>query len=404
MKPSRSKKYLPRGLIVIGSLVVILVVVGLFSLPALQKRWKAPLGPALDLPTHTPTLPGITSTQSGNTNQKILTQTASSPGPLSASSSPALTQPSLETLPAQILSSPTSTPAPLCGGPPVMVVLGVGVDTEDNTYKYGLGDAIRIARLDFVTPKVTVLTLPRDLWVEIPDISEHYGIDHGKLNQSYLYGTPGMGYFDNPSAGPGLMARTLDLNFGLRVDHYGAVNMLTFSRIIDAVGGIDIYLPTDVDGTPTNELTEDMGYFYAGQQHFTGDEALRFSRIRKRYNDLTRADHQSMVLCALKKKLLAPSVLPRIPQIISAFQGSVITDLSLEQMGQMACLLPYLGKDNLIFTSLPDEIMKPGRALDPRMGKYTFVMDVDFNVIRDYVSQFLDGSWPAGAGEDNTCQ
>ncbi len=71
-----------------------------------------------------------------------------------------------------------------------------------------------------------------------------------------------------------MLARTLDLNFGLRVDHYGAVDMSTFVEIVDAVGGLEIYLPYDVDGRPIDEKTEDMGYFNAGQQHFTGEEAL----------------------------------------------------------------------------------------------------------------------------------
>lgn len=393
-----------RVYIFIGGLLALFTLATVLFLPEIQRRWSAPLGPALELPTYTPALITQTSSQQGSiqsfqistisTNQSTqagIVSTASLPVTPTGSSPPA--------------SAEIATPmrAPLCGGPPVMVVLGVGVDTEDNTYTYGLGDAIRIARLDFVTPRVTVLSMPRDLWVEIPDISDHYGISQGKLNQSYLYGSPGMGYYDGAGAGPGLMARTLDLNFGLRVDHYGAVNMLTFSRIVDAVGGIEIYLPEDVDGRPTNETTEDMGYFDSGQQHFTGDEALRFSRIRKRYNDFTRMDHQSMVLCALKKKLLAPTVLPRIPKVITAFQDSVVTDLSLEQLSQMACLLPYLEKENLIFTSLPEEIMQPGRAVNPQTGQTTFVMDVDFDVIRTYVKDFLAGTWPVEGGEETTC-
>lgn len=110
-----------------------------------------------------------------------------------------------------------------------------------------------------------------------------------------------------------------------------------------------------------------------------------------------------MVLCALKKKLLTPAVLPRIPKIIAAFQDSVITDLSLEQLSQMACLLPYLDKQSLIFSGLPQDIMNQGRAYNPQMNKTTFVMDVDFDLIRDYVRQFLAGTWPVEGGEGFTC-
>ncbi len=274
-----------------------------------------------------------------------------------------------------------------------MTILAVGADSGPD-YLYGLADVIRIVRVDFVTPKVSVLSLPRDLWVEIPEIENPYGITHGKLNQSFFYGSPGMGYYQGPGGAPGLLARTLDLNFGLRVDHYGAVDMSTFVEIVDAVGGLEIYLPYDVDGRPIDEKTEDMGYFNAGQQHFTGEEALRFSRIRKKYNDFTRMDHQNMVICALKEKITSPAVITRIPQMIAAFQDSVLTDLSPEQLTQLACLAPKLSSENLLFTGLPEEILSPGRVYSPQQKNQVFIMEADFEVIRDYVSQFMAGTWP----------
>ena len=79
--------------------------------------------------------------------------------------------------------------------------------------------------------------------VKIPYLSSHLdGQDHEKLNQAYLYGNPGDGfhYWDDPSAGPGLLALTLNVNFGVNVDHYLAVNMQTFVKMVDAVGGIDV--------------------------------------------------------------------------------------------------------------------------------------------------------------------
>jgi LCP family protein required for cell wall assembly len=317
--------------------------------------------------------------------------------PKPANSEPTATVATVSTLP------PTS--APYCGGPEVMTVLAIGADSGID-YLYGLGDVIRIARVDFVTPKITVLSMPRDLWVELPEGIKPPGdkeaVTHSKLNQTYFYGNPGMGYYDGPGAGPGLMARALDLNFGLRVDHYGAVNMQTFVKIVDAVGGIDIYLPTDVDGRPVDSKTADMGYFEAGQQHFTGEEALRFSRIRKRYNDFTRMDHQNMVICALREKMLTPAVLPKIPKIVAAFQGSILTDLSLKQIGQMACLLPHLKRENIIFTSLPQEILSEGRVYSPIQKDRTFVLEADFDVIRDYVDRFMAGSWPSEPKEP-TC-
>lgn len=369
-----------------GALLILVIVAALLVLPHARQRWSAPLGPALDLPTYTPTRPLPTATKLAPTSSPQVSSATPGGEPVTATAEPTAS------------ITPVPTPEPLCGGPAVMYILGVGVDTEDNSYSYGLGDAIRLARIDFVTPKVTVLSLPRDLWVEIPDISDHYGITHGKLNQSFLYGGPGMGYFDGPGEGPGLMARTIDLNLGLRADHYGAVNMITFSMIVDAVGGIDIYLPTDVDGTANELRRENMGYFYAGDNHFTGNQALRFSRIRKGIGDFNRADNQTLVLCALKEKLIAPSVLPKIPQIIDSFRNSVITDLSLEQMSQLACLLPHLEKENLLFASLPAELFEDGFIYSPQMRNNTFALQADFEELHAYIERFKAGEWPSESG------
>mgnify|MGYP001767008868 FL=1 len=108
-------------------------------------------------------------------------------------------------------------------------------------------------------------------------------------------------------------------------------------------------------------------------------------------------DHQNMVICAIKEKLLTPSVLPKIPQIIGAFKDNVITDLSLEQMGQLACLLPHLDSESLIFTGLPEEIFSPGRVYSPQMRDETFVMEADMQEIRQYIDLFTSGVWPTAS-------
>jgi LCP family protein required for cell wall assembly len=381
--------------ILAGGLLIVLATTAVIFYPQLKQKWQTPLGPGLELPTYTPTSLLIEKT--------ISTLTETFTPEVRVEADPQNTPEATATLSPPTATS-TATPQPLCGGPEVMTILAVGADS-DADYLYGLSDVIRIVRVDFVTPKVTMLSMPRDLWVELPEGIGKKGADpiaHSKLNQAYFYGSPGMGYYDGPGASPGLLARTLDLNFGLRADHYGAVNMITFVKIIDAIGGIDIYLPTDVDGRPIDENTEDMGYFYAGQRHFNGDQALRFSRIRKKYNDFTRMDNQNMVMCSVREKLLRPQVLPKIPQIVAAFQDSVLTDLSPEQIGQLVCLLPKLKSENLIFTGLPEEIMKATKIYSPIQKSEVSIMEADFDVIRDYASQFMAGTWPTEPDEP-TC-
>jgi len=377
MQTSKRKLVLIVGAVLLGTVAVLAV----FFYPRIRQRWTEPLGPGLGLPTRTVTPAAIALDEATNTPA----------ADASLSEAEEDVEQHTEAVQATDTAVPTPTTAPLCGGPPVMTVLALGIDGNEN-YLYGLSDVIRVVRVDFVKPKVTVLAMPRDLWVEIPEIEEPYGITHGKLNQAYFYGTPGMGYYDGPGAGAGLLARTLDLNFDLLVDHYGAVSMQTFVKMVDAVGGIDIYLPTDVDGTPVDDKTEDMGYFDAGQQHFTGDQALRFSRIRKRYNAFTRTSNQNMVLCALKDKVTSPAVVPKIPQIINAFQDSILTDLSPEQLAQLACLVPKLDSENLIFTAIPEDLLSPGRVYSPQQKAETYVLKADYNEIRAVINQFMAGT------------
>jgi len=392
-KPDQSNQRHRKLLLLLGAFITI-VFIAVILYPRARATWSAPLGPSLDLPTNTP----IIQAQTETIENFVIPAPEIEFTPTSMESPLENSLPTKTSIPTNI---PTPTEAPLCGGPPLMYILGMGIDTKDLSYTYGLADVIRIARVDFITPRVTVLSIPRDLWVEIPEIEDH-GITHGKINQSFFYGGPGMKYYSGPGAGPGLMARTINHNMDLRADHYGALNMYVFEEIIDAVGGIDVYLPEDVDGTPVDKHTRDMGYFYAGNNHFNGEQAVKFSRIRKRYSDYKRVDNQNLVICALREKLLSSRILPSIPKIISSFHGSVLTDLSLEQLGQLACLLPKIESENLIFSSLPEDILEHGYTYSPQMKNQTYATLAEMEMLRGYIDQFKSGDWPDKQGE-STC-
>jgi LCP family protein required for cell wall assembly len=279
----------------------------------------------------------------------------------------------------------------MCGGPAVMNLLAIGSDARGQNYMYGLADVIRLVRVDFVNARVTILEVPRDLWVEIPGISDHYDITHGKLNQSYLYGNKGFNYYDGPGEGPGLLARTLSLNFGAQPDHYIAVNMKTFEAIVDAVDGIDVYLPYEVK--VYNSKYPDGYGVDEGQHHFDGQTALWVARIRQ-YGTFSRAENQNIIMCALRKKLLSPAIVPAIPQLIRDFQKYVQTDLSPEQINQLACLATQMSGTDVVFASFPMELFKVDKTFDPQLKTTTSTLDADFNVLRSYVNQFQAGTWP----------
>jgi len=367
--------------------ITILVLGTIAGVVLVSRKWHKPLGTSLELPTPTATEERVIPTI-----EEIVNDTEIDNTPVAESDPPTVT--------------PSLTEAqPVCGGPPLMYIIGIGADNDFNDYNYGLADVIRVARVDFVTPKITVLTIPRDLWVEFPDLIEKYAdtVTHGKLNQAYLYGGPGMGYYDGPGGGPGLLARTIAHNYGLYVDHYGAVNMVAFEKIVDALGGIDIYLDQDWDGRPVDEHTEDMGYFSAGQHHMTGNEALRFARIRKKYSEVTRTDNQTLVICALEEKLLRPSVIGSIPGLIDSLIGEIQTDLTPAQISQLVCVLTKLEKENLQFVRFPEEMMVQGREYDPNLGDTTFVWDIPKEDIQAFIRDFENDAIPISSDGGMTC-
>lgn len=346
--------------------------------------WQQPLGPALQRSTPTPfDLPATWT-----------------PDPNATATPRATLQP-------VIVSKPSPVPATgtgLCNAPTVMYILVVGSDARGDHYTYGLADVIRLVRVDFVNPKVTILEFPRDLWVEIPDIADNLnGQDHEKLNQAYLYGNRGFGYTDDPAQGPGLLARTLTLNFGTQINHYAAVNMRTFEKIVNAVGGIEVYLPDAVDGRTADDQSERL-VFEQGTLVLDGPRALTLARIRIE-GTFARADNQNRVLCALRDKLTSPKVITKIPQLIQSFQGAIQTDMSPAQLGQLACIGPQIEPGNVVFANFPEEHFESARILDPVFGKKVFIWDVDFEVLREYIAKFNAGTWPLVSGmPENTAE
>lgn len=348
--------------ILLGVTVLIIAFGGMQFL----RFYRQPLGQPLDLPTVARTRPAPTSSPVGN--EAVVSLFTETPE-----------------------TAVTSTPQPLCGGPPVMNILAIGSDARGDHYLYGLADIIRLVRVDFVDVQVTILEIPRDLWVDIPEISDHYGITEGKMNQAYLYGNKGLGYYDGPGEGPGLLARTLDLNLGARPDHYLAVNMITFRNVVDAVGGIDVFLPNEISvRSPSNP----KGFAIPeGQHHIDGETALWIARIRE-YHTFGRAENQNIVLCALREKMLSPAIVPAIPDLVTTFQKYVQTDLSPEQINQLACLANQMNGGDVTFAGFPIEIFRNAKKFDPQLKDTTSILEADRDVLRDYIQRFQAGTWP----------
>ncbi len=357
--------------VIIGLLAVTFIAVAL---------WHKPLGPSL----------GLSAPSSG---QESYAAAPPSNAPGVAASADSADEPkSLVDRIVHLLNPPAVASNTLCAGPTAMTILLIGSDTRENDYLYGLADSIRIVRVDFTVPKVMLLDIPRDLWVKIPDISDHYGIEYGKLNQAYFFGNPGMGYYDGPGEGPGLMARTLDLNYGLRVDHYLAINMKSFVSMIDTIGGIDIQVTKTIDLNEKQDGANPDYVYEPGTHHLDGSQALKIA-MNRNPTIFQRARYQNIVLQAIEEKLLTPAMIPQLPQLISQFSKSVQTDLSPSDISKLVCIGKALTKDNTQFVAFPDDMFTGGHTYDPYRQVNTYTMSVDNDLMRSYIKDFMNGTW-----------
>ena len=337
-------------------------------------NWDTPLDEALNLPTLT-VEPEASST---------LTPT------------PAVTE-SVESTPTETpLPSDTPTPTiePVCGDDTSLTILLMGIDTEN--YLYGLADSISLVRLDFQTHKVVVVSFPRDLWVEIPSAAR-YGVTEGKLNQAYFYGTEGMGYFDGPGYGAGLLADTLLNNYGISVDHYLTVNKYAFRNIVNALGGISVYLPEDVY-IKHNYMPAPRLFLTAGYHNLSGKQAEEVVRSRVTGGDFGRIANQRQVIKGLANQMLTPNGIKQIPALANQLRAYVVTDFSAADISQMACLATYLDPEqDLIFDNIiPNEVVDDISVFvwDNFREESVFALVYDKEIITQRLAEFEAGLWP----------
>jgi LCP family protein required for cell wall assembly len=333
----------------------------------MYQNWsQQPLGPTLAYPTQL---------------QLPATWTASPPALLTAAP-PTLTTAPTVTFQTQAPSSPFLA----CNDQPTITVLAIGTDVRPGENRYGLTDVMRAVRVDFRAQRVTALEFPRDLWVRIPEIQQNLKTDHQKLNTAYAYGSPDFG--------PSLLARTLKLNFGLDVDHYIVANMNVFADVVDALGGLDVMIPPGgIDGRTSTDRSARL-VFPEGPQHLNGEQSLTLARMRN-VSVFARAEHQNMVMCALRKKIESPETILRLPAIIGSFMDNIKTDLTPEQISQLACLGTQMPRSNIMFTAFPHQLFKSAEVYDPVLEQNVFIWDANVDTIRGYVTDFEAGTWPA---------
>jgi LCP family protein required for cell wall assembly len=290
------------------------------------------------------------------------------------------------------LAGLSPTIEPVCGDDTSMTILVTGIDSTG--YLFGLADSIRVVRLDFQTQKATVLALPRDIWVDIPGAASG-GVNAGKLNQAYFFGTEGMALYDGSGYGSGLLAHTLQHNYGLQIDHYLSVNMYAFQEIVNALGGITVYFPEPVY---IKHFNQPKLFLKAGTHHLDGSQAEQVVRARIEIGDFGRIRNQTRLLKALALKIFTPTGIERLPEITNRLLGYVLTDLSPADISQMICLASKIeNKDEIIFETLisDQEQEQAGQwVMDEFQGFKVFALMVDKNMLTERLADFQAGIFP----------
>jgi LCP family protein required for cell wall assembly len=231
-------------------------------------------------------------------------------------------------------------------------ILILGVDQRLGERGPWRTDTMIVVSVDPVSKSAGVLSIPRDLWVEIP------GYGQERINTTYVTGE--LDRF--PGGGPALAKKTVQYNLGEPIHYYLRVNFMAFQQLIDSIGGVDIYVEHEIND-PTYP---DMNYGYdplripAGWQHMDGALALKYARARHGSSDFERMHRQQQAMLAVRDKVtrldLLPKLLPRARELATTLDTSIQTDLTLDQLVRLAQLGSEIDRTR-IRTAAIDETM-----------------------------------------------
>jgi polyisoprenyl-teichoic acid--peptidoglycan teichoic acid transferase len=250
-----------------------------------------------------------------------------------------LPQPSVTPIPTALPPTPTP-PAPPAGGP--ITVLLLGSDERPGETDPSRTDAIIIARIDPHSGRVALLSLPRDLWVEIP------GYGYARLNAANVWGI----IYNAPEGGLGLAKKTVSNLLGIPIDYTIHINFQGFIGAIDALGGVTVDVPKELydDEFPTMDYGYTVAHFLPGPQQMDGATALMYSRIRHPDSDFERMRRQQAVVVAAMARIREQNPLQSLKSledVTAALRAYVQTDLPEDRMIGLAWALRNFSPDHV---------------------------------------------------------
>lgn len=232
----------------------------------------------------------------------------------------------------------------------VNIVL-LGVDQrpgEDGPWR---SDTMIVVTVDPKSMTAGALSIPRDLYVEIPGYGEQ------RINMAHFLGDA----YDYPGEGPGLAMKTIEYNFGIPVHYYIRVNFQGFREMIDYLGGITIDVEEEIWDYryPDGQYGYSTVHIPAGVQVMNGRMALQYARTRHGGSDFDRLRRQQQVLMATREKALRLELIPRIPLLASTLGHTVKTDLQVGEVITLAQIATQIDAEDIRFAVIDEKMTVP---------------------------------------------
>lgn len=184
--------------------------------------------------------------------------------------------------------------------------LVLGIDRVPEGTALGRSDTMILVSVIPLRPDVTLLSIPRDLWVTIPGVGEN------RINTAHFFAEA-----NQAGSGPDAAVQTVETTFGVSVPYYVRLRFDAFLSIVDAMGGVTVNLPEDMAGLP------------AGEHHLDGSQALAFVRDRQGADDFYRMEHAQLMVRAIMIQMLKLATWPRLPAVLAAGLSSIDTNLPI---------------------------------------------------------------------------
>ncbi len=206
-------------------------------------------------------------------------------------------------------------------------ILLIGTDAR-NKEDRGRADTIVLASINTQEEKIFLTSFLRDIYVSIP------GVGNNRLNAAYVYG------------GASLLIKTIEQNFGIKIDNYMKTDFFSFIEIIDSIGTVDLEVTAEEISYMNRYIREvnqlsgidkqdgQIDEADAGLLYMNGKQALAYARLRKVGSDFTRTDRQRKVLMQVAKKLKKMSRGEQL-QVLQDALPNVVTDLTEDEFKAM---------------------------------------------------------------------